>query len=193
MGINWQKGPDEEPRTRRDMMSEEYVAKMDGRDFKIEVRSLNEGGSLTVKIGDETFTMKPSLKDDGTWTVSDTSSDHTVKIVRRAGKSVSLELDGKVRGVDWEHVRKEDAAKKADTPAKSGKRVSGGIYPPMPGKISDVRVKIGDKVESGQTVCILEAMKMFNELKAPLSGTVKEVNVKSGSMVALGDLLVLVE
>ena len=54
-------------------------------------------------------------------------------------------------------------------------------------------VKIGDEVRSGETVCILEAMKMFNELKAPSSGKVREVNIKKGSVVALGDLLVLIE
>jgi biotin carboxyl carrier protein len=63
----------------------------------------------------------------------------------------------------------------------------------MPGKVTEVRVSVGDKIESGQTVCILEAMKMFNELKAPNSGTVRQINVKPGSPVALGDLLILIE
>ena len=63
----------------------------------------------------------------------------------------------------------------------------------MPGKITEVRVKVGDSVKSGDTVCILEAMKMFNELKAETSGSVKEVNVEVGSMVTTADLLILVE
>ena len=70
--------------------------------------------------------------------------------------------------------------------------MAGGIYPPMPGKITEVRVKVGDAVKSGQTVCILEAMKMFNELKADASGTVREVNVKVGTMVTPTELLVLI-
>ena len=63
----------------------------------------------------------------------------------------------------------------------------------MPGKITEVRVKIGDRVKNGDTVCILEAMKMFNELRAETSGAVKEVNVEVGTMVATSDLLVLIE
>ena len=71
--------------------------------------------------------------------------------------------------------------------------MSGGIYPPMPGKITEVRVKTSDTVKKGDTVCILEAMKMFNELKAGFSGTVKEVNVEVGTMVTPDDLLILIK
>ena len=71
--------------------------------------------------------------------------------------------------------------------------MSGGVYPPMPGKITEVRVKAGDTVKKGDTVCILEAMKMFNELKSASSGTVKEVNVEVGTMVTPNDLLVLIK
>jgi biotin carboxyl carrier protein len=63
----------------------------------------------------------------------------------------------------------------------------------MPGKITEIRVNVGDSVKSGDTVCILEAMKMFNELKVESDGTVKEVNVDVGTMVTTDDLLVLIE
>lgn len=193
MGVGWKKGFDEEPRTGMNVVSEEYTAKSDGRDFKVEVRPSSEEGALVVKVGDESFTLKPSLKKDGTWSVDNASLHHNVKIVKRAGKRVVLEIDGETREIDWEHVRRDEDAKKTGATTKSGKRVSGGIYPPMPGRISEVKVKIGDEVRSGETVCILEAMKMFNELKAPSSGKVREVNIKKGSVVALGDLLVLIE
>jgi acetyl-CoA carboxylase biotin carboxyl carrier protein len=54
-------------------------------------------------------------------------------------------------------------------------------------------VKIGDVVKSGDTVCILEAMKMFNELKTDIAGIVKEVNVEVGTMVAPSGLLILIK
>ncbi|MCK5151562.1 MAG: hypothetical protein KAQ65_06975 [Candidatus Thorarchaeota archaeon] len=63
----------------------------------------------------------------------------------------------------------------------------------MPGKITEVMVAVGDNVKNGQTVCILEAMKMFNELKASADGIVKEINVEPGSSVTPGDLLVLIK
>ncbi|UCH04483.1 MAG: biotin/lipoyl-binding protein, partial [Candidatus Thorarchaeota archaeon] len=128
------------------------------------------------------------------WNVNDTYSDHIVRVVSRTGSKVAVEVDGEHHDIEWSRVRKEVEVKAStSTTASSGPRVSGGIYPPMPGKITEVSVKIGDKVKPGQTVCILEAMKMFNELKATNAGVVKEVNVETGSNVTPNDILVLIE
>jgi glutaconyl-CoA decarboxylase len=59
----------------------------------------------------------------------------------------------------------------------------------MPGKIWKLHVKEGDKVDEGQLVLILEAMKMENELYAPKAGTVVSVNCKEGDSVNTGDAL----
>lgn len=64
------------------------------------------------------------------------------------------------------------------------------ITSPMPGTILTVNVKVGQPVESGQVVCVLEAMKMKNPIRANLAGTVAEVAVTPGQTVAYGDLLV---
>ena len=53
-----------------------------------------------------------------------------------------------------------------------------------------VNVKVGDTVEEGQAVVILEAMKMENEIAAPKSGTVASVNASQGAAVNTGDLLI---
>ena len=174
-------------------MSPEYKVTLDEKPFDVNVKMLDEGGVLVVTVGDQSFTMKPISTDEGTWIVNDLSTDHSVKILNRAGKSVSLEINGEEHHIGWERVRKVEAVKKTSTAAQGGVRVPGGIYPPMPGKITDVRMKVGDSVKQGETVCILEAMKMFNELKADSSGTIKEVNVEVGSMVTTNDLLVLIE
>lgn len=64
------------------------------------------------------------------------------------------------------------------------------ITAPMPGTILSVDVKVGQAVESGQAVCVLEAMKMKNPIRANLGGVVAEVAVQAGQSVAYGDLLV---
>jgi len=173
-------------------MSPEYEIKLADRGYNVEVLRLDEGGLLIVKIGSQSFTLKPTLNDDGAWTVSDAAASHSVKILKKAGSKVSVEVNGQACDVEWVRMRKQEMGAPKTT-STSDPRIAGGVYPPMPGKITEVLVKPGDTVKSGQTVCILEAMKMFNELKSPSTGAVKEVNVKPGSSVAPGTLLLLIE
>ncbi|UCE97031.1 MAG: biotin/lipoyl-binding protein [Candidatus Bathyarchaeota archaeon] len=69
----------------------------------------------------------------------------------------------------------------------------GCVMAPMAGKIISVKVKQGDTVKAGDVVCILEAMKMENEITAANSGKIKEVNVTEGEPVNDGDVLIIIE
>ncbi len=64
------------------------------------------------------------------------------------------------------------------------------VTAPMPGTILKVDVTVGQAVKKGDTLCILEAMKMENAIPAPEDGTVSSVNVTKGASVNAGDLLV---
>lgn len=80
------------------------------------------------------------------------------------------------------------------TPAapKAVASTAGGesVKAPMPGTILKMNVKVGDKIEKDALVCILEAMKMENEIFSPVSGTVTAVNAPVGATVATGDAIV---
>ena len=80
------------------------------------------------------------------------------------------------------------APKKEDAAAPAG---SITVEAPMPGKVLSVNVKAGDKVEAGDVLLILEAMKMQNEIMAPEDGTVSDVRVSAGDTVATGDVMVV--
>ena len=80
------------------------------------------------------------------------------------------------------------AAPKAAAPAGAAGAVT--VKAPMPGNILDVKVKAGDSVKAGDTLLILEAMKMENEISAPQDGTIASVNVRKGDVVNSGDLLI---
>ena len=67
------------------------------------------------------------------------------------------------------------------------------VKAPMPGTILDVKVKVGDTVKNGQAVCVLEAMKMENEIPAPQDGKVAQVLVSKGATVESGNVLVVLE
>lgn len=90
-----------------------------------------------------------------------------------------------------EPVRQE--TRKPAAPAAPSIAVQEGmatIMAPMPGTIVDVLVSPGDKVNKGQTLMILEAMKMENEILASRDCTVGQINVTKGASVNAGDLLV---
>lgn len=79
------------------------------------------------------------------------------------------------------------AAPKAAAPVAGGEPVKA----PMPGTILDVKVTAGQTVKAGDIVCVLEAMKMENEIPAPKAGTVVQVPVTKGATVNAGDALVI--
>ena len=87
------------------------------------------------------------------------------------------------------------AAKKPTRAAGAGAGAgagSGNVEVPMQGTIVKVLVEVGQSVEAGQAVVVLEAMKMENQITAEKSGTVKEIKVKAGDTVGAGDVVVII-
>ncbi len=82
------------------------------------------------------------------------------------------------------------AATPAPTAAPAGAEA---VNAPMPGTILNVCVNVGDSVKAGDTVMILEAMKMENEIAAPRAGKIASVNVNKGATVESGVLLYTIE
>lgn len=66
------------------------------------------------------------------------------------------------------------------------------IEVPIAGKIISVYVNVGDEVSEGDTLCLLESMKMENPILAPISGTVIRIHVSPGQIVQAGDLVAIV-
>jgi len=120
------------------------------------------------------------------------SEVHRVVVQRRSGRGkYSLWVDGyrfDVEALDerTRQIRDVSAASAAPTgPAP--------VIAPMPGLVVRVRVAVGDRVEAGQGVVVMEAMKMENELRATAAGVVKSIEVAAGTAVEKGTLLVALE
>ena len=63
----------------------------------------------------------------------------------------------------------------------------------MPGKVDEIKVKVGDTVTKGQEVAVVEAMKMKTPLAAPEDGTVKEIKAEAGTRLSSGDVIIVLE
>ena len=113
-----------------------------------------------------------------------------------------MKYEYKVKGVDYEVEIQDIEGNIANVtvngipfevemkqPVKAGKPV----VAPLPGTINEIKVKVGDKVNAGDTVVILEAMKMQNNIEAETSGTITSINVNKGDAVMEGDTLVTIK
>ena len=160
-----------------------------GKDaYEVEV-GYDEAEDLTVIINDEEVTVseidwRPGLSlfravlDDEAFTLEVKRAADGFDIRSRAAKA-------RVR-----IVRPEIAALYALLPEKKAADTSKLTLSPMPGLVVDIPVVEGQEVKTGETVAIIEAMKMQNILKAELDGKVKSVKAKAGDPVAADDVLV---
>jgi biotin carboxyl carrier protein len=110
--------------------------------------------------------------------------------------NVSSSPDGKLK---LQTGSREFIAEVIDPRAWSGRRHGSveapgrqQIVAPMPGKVVRLLVKEGDRVEAGQGLLVVEAMKMQNEIRSPKGGTVERVLAKEGQAVNAGDVLCVV-
>ena len=98
----------------------------------------------------------------------------------------------------WRFELEVEAAARADLRARATRARATGVgsgpfevHAMIPGRVAAVAVAVGDSVTVGQTLLVVEAMKMQNELRAPRDGVVERVSVGVGETIDLGDLLVV--
>ena len=109
-------------------------------------------------------------------------------------KVYKVKVNGKVYEVELEAVSENDEKIVADKKEATSTPVASGdkeILAPIAGKVVDVKVSVGDKVSKGQTVAIIEAMKLENEIQSQFDGKVVDIKVNKGSNVNNKDVLVV--
>ena len=112
-------------------------------------------------------------------------------------RKFSITVNGQAYEVEVEEIGGAPGYAAAPAPAAAPAAPKAAAAPagaeavksPMPGTINAVNVTAGQTVKKGDVLCILEAMKMENEIMAPRDGVVASVNVTKGATVASGDVL----
>jgi biotin carboxyl carrier protein len=151
-------------------MSREFSLTLDGTTYKVVI----DGNSILVN--GQPFVV--GLEEDRVL-VDGTPYDVTLEENQVVVGGIAYELGVK-------DLEEEKAGPKAAARAVAS---AGAVTAIMPGKIIRVLVAEGEQVAEGDVVCILEAMKMENELKAPKNGTVKALHIQSGQDVEMGAVL----
>jgi biotin carboxyl carrier protein len=164
-----------------------YFTKLDGEEREFEIE--RHDGVLQVRSGDRTFACDVAMVGDGdtfSLLVDGKSYDVMADVQR---ETVTLQMVGERFAVHVEDER-ERAAHAVAGHKLGGKRE---LHAAMPGIVVDVKVAAGDQVVEGQTLVVLEAMKMQNPLAAEADGKVTRVLCRKGEAVAGGALLLELE
>ncbi len=121
------------------------------------------------------------------------SSGPGIEKENKIRRVVDVEVDGKLFNVAVWVPEAASGGAKAKRKSQAASGGSGDVVVPMQGTVVKVNVEVGDEVSSGDTVLVLEAMKMENNISADASGKVTSVNVAVGDSVAGGDIVVTIE
>lgn len=159
------------------------LIELDGKTSKVTfLNKLGFDKQASILVNDKTHKIKLSK--------SDKSMSFNVEV---DGKQFVLQVETRRRrlnrqaspaSISFSHMLKRQ---------KSVLRKEGEVSSLMPGKIVLLRVKVGDKVKAGDPLCVLEAMKMENEIVAPRDGTITQVKIDQGSIVKKSDILFTIE
>ena len=166
-------------------MKYQYTVK--GVDYEVEIQDI-EGNIANVTVNGIPFEVE-------------------MKQPVKAGKQkVKLSEEGREKSEEFNSSSAPQSAKASadlQSAASSGQTANAGdagktasgkpVVAPLPGTINEIKVKVGDKVNAGDTVVILEAMKMQNNIEAETSGTITSINVNKGDAVMEGDTLVTIK
>ena len=167
-------------------MKYQYTVK--GVDYEVEIQDI-EGNIANVTVNGIPFEVemkqpvkagKQKVKLGGTANEGASSSSSAPQSAKASADLQSAASSGQTG----------DAGDAGD----AGKAATGKpVVAPLPGTINEIKVKVGDKVNAGDTVVILEAMKMQNNIEAETSGTITGINVNKGDAVMEGDTLVTIK
>lgn len=167
------------------MLSGAFRATVGEHDFDIEF----EGGALV--INDESADYRIEALSDNTYALWLDGSSSRVTVVRGDDGRYDVTMDGRRSKVRVQNERAllldryglQDAAGKHDRE----------VHAPMPGLVLEVNVSVGQSVEAGEGLLVLEAMKMENELRAPAPGVIAKVHVSTGDAVGKNEILLELE
>lgn len=157
-----------------------YEYKVKGVDYVVEIQDI-EGNIANVTVNGIPFEVE-------------------MKQPVKAGKQkVKLSEERRVKSEEFNSsssaTNASSATNESSIPTtKTAAAVASGkpVVAPLPGTINEIKVKVGDKVNAGDTVVVLEAMKMQNNIDAETSGTIASINVNKGDAVMEGDTLVTI-
>ncbi len=169
-------------------MEVKYWARVDDRSFEIVLRETE--GQTTILVDGREATLQLEEGAPGVYTLLVDGKPYDLAAVQRPGGYLVA-----VQGVPLEVSVEDDRQRRLSAVggARAGSAEQILLKAPMPGLVVQTDVAKGDRVEAGQRLIVLEAMKMENDLLAPRAGHISEIRVEKGQVVGQGEVLVIIE
>jgi len=143
-----------------------WRCRLDGCDFPLDVRSLQDG-VLSILINGKSYEVKQEI--------------------------TATEINIMVGSQRFAAIVRDPRSLRSRRSLHAGEEGVKKVTAPMPGKVIRILAPVGTQVQAGQSVLVIEAMKMQNEMKSPKKGTVKKINVAEGAPVEAGQALAEIE
>jgi biotin carboxyl carrier protein len=144
----------------------------------------------TLTIGEQTFDVEIGTIQDNSAQVIVNQVPYEVKI--NGGQAASAELAAAMPRPVPAPSQAQAAASAPEGGVAPAVVCSGAVVAPIPGKIIQIKVQVGEKVTTGQVVALMEAMKMENNLLSPMDGVVREIRAAKDADVATGDVVMII-
>jgi biotin carboxyl carrier protein len=175
---------------------EEYKASLAGRVYEVRIKKV--GKKAWIEIGSKSYEVEfpKGMAYSKAFPLIIDGKRYEIKIEREGGR-YRVEVEGKPwevriqKGIDIPRLEIPKLVPKLPSPPKE--KVEGAVLAPMPGRVVDLKVRVGDRVRVGQPLLILEAMKLENEIASTREGIVREIRVKRGKGVKKDEILLVIK
>lgn len=164
-----------------------FVASLGDQAETVEITG--DGGRYRVTLGSEVWEVDARLTAQGIYSLLVAGVSYVADVTDRDGACV-VDVGDETYTVQVEEQTRYIIRTKGGA---AGGHAHQTLVAPLPGKITHVAVKAGDVVKAGDTLLVIEAMKMENELRAGAPGSVAEVRVQAGQAVNAGDVLIVID
>lgn len=156
--------------------------------YRVELARAGEDGQWACKVNGRVFPMDVVSVQEGVLSLLVNGKSHEVK-QETIGAETNVVVGHERFAVSVRDPRSFRSRARAGASEQGVKKITA----PMPGKVVRILASVGTQVEAGQSVIVIEAMKMQNELKAPKTGVIKKINAVEGAAVEAGQSLAEVE
>jgi len=155
-----------------------FVVEVNEKTVTVKIKNPSQGKTAIVEINGRSFRARIE------------KNQRNILQVKIGGKPFEVQLQPKIPKETT--VKLEAATAIIRKPAASLAIEKDAVVAPIAGRIVLLKANVGQRVEKGECICVLEAMKMENEIAAPKAGVVKEIRVSEGAIVNRRDVLAIV-